>query len=133
MTKTELQSGSKQSRTNGGTHGRRFRRIGEGLFGYLPTNKIYGTTRRADGHRVWRNLGTDDKKEARIQPIRGVVGGLSAFLTAETSPFVVGVQRCPATKATPAHLWPPFFGSNAQDGFVSSLLHADSDALLRVP
>jgi integrase len=67
MTKTELRSSSKQACTNGGTNGRRFRRIGEGLFRYLPTNKIYGTTRRADGHRVWRNLGTEDKQEARVQ------------------------------------------------------------------
>lgn len=67
MAKTEQQTSPKQPRTNAGTNGRRFRRVGEGLFRYLPTNKIYGTTRRADGHRVWRNLGTEDKKEARVQ------------------------------------------------------------------
>ena len=48
ITKIELRSCSKQGCTNGGTNGRRFRRIGEGLFRYLPTNKIYGTTRRAE-------------------------------------------------------------------------------------
>ena len=66
-----------------------------------------------------------------LLPVRAVVGGTSACLTAVTLPFVGGFKRCSATKAMPAHLRPPFFGSNAQNAFVSSLLHAAAPALSR--